>query len=232
MMWVLEAIWASSIILKMIKILEKIYTRLGFNALVSGQYIKAEKYFSKLCKDTAGAMGTNHNLGLVYLAREEFEKAEICFCHELEKFGETYDRVKVLGDLYYAARNPGQSLKYYQRAKALASKEPDLPWVLQRIKICKDAEKFREAGIGIRLYKEGLGAEAENNFARAKECYAQAVLRDPTHILALNNAGACCQRQGDLSRAETYFRRAYELSGVPAIGENLKKIKKANTAHH
>ena len=211
----------------MMKIFEKFYTRLGLNALVSQEYGKAERFFLKLRRLNRGAMGTHHNLGMVYLAMEDFDRAETCFLDEIENFGPNYSRAKVLGDLYYASRDREKSLKYYTLANGLSAGEPDYPLVKKRLHICNHEDCFRKAGISLDLYKKGVEAEGQRDFARAKDCYAKACQMDGTNVLALNNAGACSERRGDLLAAQKYFKQAHELSGLPVIGENLKKIEKA-----
>jgi tetratricopeptide (TPR) repeat protein len=209
------------------RLLDRFYTRLGFNAMVAQQHAKAEKYFLKIRSRTREAMGTNHNLGMVYLAWEDFKKAETCFLRELEIFGDSYSRSKVLADLYYAVQDAEKSLLYYRFAENLAVGEPDLLLVKNRIRICESKERFRDAATSFALCKKGVAAEQANDLAEAFDCYKRAIEKDPTNIQALNNAGACCERQKDLIQAETYIKQAYELSGMPAIGQNLRKIERA-----
>ena len=207
--------------------LDRLYTRLGFNALVSEQYEKAEKYFLKIRKRTGEALGTNHNLGMVYLACGDFERAETCFLRELEKFGDSYSRSKVLADVYYAVQNAEKSLLYYRLAEGQAFDEPDLPWVRERIGICENTDRFRDAGTSCALCKQGIRAEQNSDLAGALDYYTKAIQKDPTNVQALNNAGACCERQKNLNKAGKYFKQAYDLSGLPAIGQNLGKIERA-----
>ncbi|MCP4118019.1 MAG: tetratricopeptide repeat protein [Desulfobacteraceae bacterium] len=209
------------------KILDRLYARLGFNALVSEQYGKAEKYFLKIRKRTGESMGTNHNLGMVYLASGDFKRAETCYLRELEKFGGSYSRIKVLADVYYALQDAEKSLCHYRLAEGLASGEPDLPSVRERIRICENKDRFRDAAASYALCKKGIRAEQNNDLAGALDYYTKAIGKDPTNVQALNNAGVCCERQKDLEKAGKYFKQAYELSGLPAIGQNLKKIERA-----
>lgn len=209
------------------KILNRLYTRFGFNAMVAQQHGKAEKYFLKIRKRTREGMGTNHNLGMVYLAKGDLKSAETCFLRELEKFGDSYSRSKVLADLYYAQGNAGKSLLYYRFAEGQESDEPDLLSVKRRIKICENNDLFKEVGTSNTLCKKGIEAEENNDLPAALDCYKRAIEKDPTNVQALNNAGACYERQQDLSNAGKYIKQAYELSGLPAIGQNLKKIERA-----
>ena len=209
------------------KLLDRLYTRLAFNSMVAQQHEKAEKYFLKIRSRTREAMGTNHNLGMVYLAWDKFEKAETCFLRELEKFGDSYCRSKVLADLYYAVQDAEKSLLYYRSAENRGVDESDLPLVKGRIRICEDKDCFRDAGTSFALCKKGVAAEQAEDLSEALDCYRRAIEKDPTNIQALNNAGACCERQKDLIQAGIYIKQAYELSGMLAIGQNLRKIERA-----
>ena len=172
-------------------------------------------------------MGTNHNLGLAYLAMEAYEKAEACFLRELELFGENYSRCKVLADLYYTTGDAPKSLQFYQAAQRLEADQPDLATVKKRLAICMNADLFEKASSSRTLCKKGMQKEQAGEMDEALFCYMEAIKDDPTNILALNNAGACAQRQNDLKRAQNYFQQAHELSGFPAIAKNLKIIEAA-----
>ena len=74
----------------------------------------------------------------------------------------------------------------------------------------------------------GLGhvvVEAEG-CAQAEPLFQRALSLDPRHVRALNNAGVCALRRGDLPEAERAFRRVLELSkGVhPRAWSNLAQI--------
>jgi len=206
------------------KLLNRLYERLGFNALVSERYETARKYFLKIQRRTNGAMGTRHNLGMVDLARENFHRAFDYFLAEMKNFGENYARAKVLADVCYALGEAEKGLTYYRLAKGLAAGEKDLPQVLARIQICQDEERFKAARQSHPLCKKGIAAEKNREVSEALELYDKAIAKDPTNIQALNNAGACCQRLKKPKKAVEHFKKAYELSGLPAIGQNLKKM--------
>lgn len=208
-------------------LINKFYTRLGFNALVSEQFDKAEHYFLKICKKTSYAMGSNHNLGLVYFAAGKFSSARDCFLKEIESFGPTYSRVKALGDVYYEMKDAQNSKIQYNSAIELGSNQPDLAMVKTRIDICKDNELFKKASLSTAICKKGILAEETEDFSQALTYYIDAVEKDPSNIQALNNAGACCERLKDLKKARFYFNQAFKLSGLPVIGKNLKKIDNA-----
>ena len=208
-------------------LINRFYTRLGFNALVSERYDKAEAYFLNIRNRTGGAMGTNHNLGMVYFAAGKFDLAKACFSKEIDNFGPAYSRVKALGDVYYEMGDAKQSLEQYQTALKLASGEQDIVLVKARIDICMDNKRFSDASAASDLCKKGIMAEKSENFSNALSLYADAIKKDPTNIQALNNAGACCERLKDLPKARFYFKKAFELSGLPVAGQNLKKIDNA-----
>lgn len=209
------------------KFLDRIYTRLGFNAMVSEDHLKAEKYFLKIRKSSNEGIGTNHNLGMVYLASGDFKKAEICFLKEIEKFGNSYSRCKVLADLYYAMEDCKKSLIYYKLSVKQAAKEPDLLLVKKRLKICANKDDFRDAVASCLICKKGVDAERDQDLEKALGYYRIAIQKDPTNVQALNNAGACYERKKDLKKALKFIKRAYELSGMPAIGKNLKNLERA-----
>lgn len=209
------------------KFFDKIYTRLGFNALVSEDYLKAEKYFQKIRRRNNEDIGTNHNLGMVYLASGDFKKAEICFLREIEKFGDSYSRCKVLADLYYAMEDSIKSLIYYKLSIKQAKNEPDLLLVEKRLKICANKDDFMDATTSCLICKKGVDAEKDQDLEKALGYYKIAIQKDQTNVQALNNAGACYERKKDLEKAVKYIKQAYELSGMPAIGKNLKNLERA-----
>ncbi|MCG8551293.1 MAG: tetratricopeptide repeat protein [Desulfobacterales bacterium] len=208
-------------------LLDKLYARFGFNALVSGQHQKAETYFRKIRTRTGEAMGSNHNLGMACLAAGNLAGAKDCFLREIELFGPSYSRARVLADVYFALADQPKSLETYMLAKRLAQGEKDLPQVEERLKLCRSPGRFKAASGASSLCREGLAAEQAGDVQEALSRYVRAADLDPANVQALNNAGACLERLGKLRTAQKYFKQAFALSGLKAIEKNIKKIEKA-----
>lgn len=202
------------------------YTRFAFNAVSSEKYEKAEKYFLKIRKMTNAQMGTNHNLGIVYMAMGQFEKAEECFLYELETFGDSFPRFKVLGDLFYAAGNRQKALLYYKYARDVAIfSELDVLLEL-RLSICSSEECFSEAQQAVDLRKSAIKLELQGDTENAINKYLAAAEKDPSDFQSLNNAGSCFMKTGETDNAFIYFKKAYAICPLPGIKENLARVKK------
>jgi len=69
---------------------------------------------------------------------------------------------------------------------------------------------------------------AELKNSKAKRLYEMLLKKEPNNSAALNNLGVIYKKYGDLSKAEEYFNKAYEIDSTEELySRNLKDIKKS-----
>ncbi|MFQ3619373.1 MAG: tetratricopeptide repeat protein [Spirochaetales bacterium] len=202
------------------------WERLALNHFVMGKYEKAEEYFRKIQEVQPNKMGIGHNIGLVCLAQERYEEAEKEFLKELNRYGETYIRLKTLGDLYYLWGRREECYKYYTAALPLCEQEPDRKLLEKRIAYASDAATFTKAMDSYRALKKGNAFMAEKSFESSYQEFERAVALDPYNFQAWNNMGALeLNYRKNVAKAVELFQRAVEYTSLPAIHNNLKRAK-------
>ncbi|MCX7786584.1 MAG: tetratricopeptide repeat protein [Spirochaetes bacterium] len=202
----------------------RFWERAALNNFVFGRYAKAEEYFRKIRTVQPNKMGIGHNIGLVCLAQERYEEAEAEFLGELERFGETYIRLKTLGDLYYLWGKRAECAKYYQMALPGCEHEADRKLIQKRIEYASDPDTFEKAMKSYQALKRGNAYMAEKRFEAASEEFERAIQLDPYNFQAWNNRGAVeLNYRKNPARAVEYFQRAVEYTSLPAIHNNLKR---------
>ena len=127
--------------------------RFALNAYISTDYTKALKYYEKILRNNPCHPGLMYNIGLCYFAMKDYARAESFFMDELDRYGETGDRLRTLGDLYYRWKKREQALFFYKQLEEYLNYSEN--WLKTRIGILeneKDAEKSlqcrRPAGRG------------------------------------------------------------------------------------
>jgi tetratricopeptide (TPR) repeat protein len=201
--------------------------RLAVRCFVAGDYDRAARYFESVQKRDPHRAGLNHNIGLVRMAQRRYDEAEKCFLDDLERYGDSYKRLRVTADLYYVWGNREKAKHYYERALEECEREPEQRLLQQRIQNCADEVAFERVTESHRLYTRGNEAMQSNDYQSAREYYQKSVDCDPTNYQALNNLGAVWmnyERQPE--RAVEYFERAAELSNLGSVGANLQKARK------
>ncbi len=202
----------------------RFWERAALNNFVLGRYAKAEEYFRKIQSVQPNKMGLGHNIGLVCLAQERYEEAEKEFLRELERFGETYIRLKTLGDLYYLWGKRAECARYYQNALPVCEQEADRKLIQKRIEYASNPESFERAMKSYQALKKGNACMAEKRFEEASEEFERAVQLDPFNFQAWNNIGAVeLNYRKNPARAVECFLRAVEYTSLPAIHNNLKR---------
>ncbi len=68
-----------------------------------------------------------------------------------------------------------------------------------------------------RLNREGVEAVRKHNYAKAEQLFYKAYLFDPDDAFTLNNLGYISEMQGQLDRAERFYRLASEQSSTAVI---------------
>lgn len=203
-----------------------LYERMALNYMTAGKTYKAEKWYKKLEAIEPRGLAVLHNLGVICISLKKFREAENYINREIEIYGESPVRLRVLGDLYYMEGNMDEAGRIYGRALTLfqVSGEDKTAQNLlrKRISICKDkslSAKAAESSMllepGPVLPSKGLAGEALDSFLRAAEY-------DKSSYMALNSAGTVLMNHmKDYNGARDCFRRALELADIPVIKQNL-----------
>lgn len=207
-------------------ILEKIYERLAFNNLISNNYDKSEKYFLKIKKKNPHRQGINFNLGVIKFAKKEFSEAEKYFLNEIELYGETYERLRSIGDLYYAWGKREKCNINYEKALALCESTKERKFIKERLSYSGDREDFEKVKEGHIFFEKGCDLMNENKFDEAKKSFYSSIALDKTNFIAWNNLGSIfLNQEKDYESAVDSFERALEYSDLPVLNSNLSLAK-------
>jgi len=210
--------------------LYRYFERRALNALVSGQYEKAETYFLTLIQRWGSHPGLAHNVALAQFALKKYDQAETNFLAELEAYGETEERLKALGDLYFAWGRREDAQKRYAEALRLAQEadppsrppEAEIRFLQKRISLCSHDDRFSQAQGSLALLDRGNSLLAEGRWDEAYAAFEAAVAADPTCYPALNNLGyIALNHRRAYADAAARFRSAAALSPLPTVRQNL-----------
>lgn len=211
-------------------LLYRYFERRALNALVSGQYEKAEAYFLTLIQRWGSHPGLAHNVALAQFALKKYDPAEANFLAELEAYGETAARLKALGDLYFAWGKREEAQRRYTEALRLAQAEDpssrppeaEIRYLQKRISLCSHGDRFSQAQGALALMDRGNSLLAEGRWDDAYVAFESAVAADSTCYPALNNLGSIAlNHRRAYADAAARFRAAAALSPLPAVQQNL-----------
>lgn len=202
------------------------FRRMALNYMTAGKPVKAEKWYRRLEKTDPDSLEVLHNLGVISISLKKFREAENYISREIEAYGESGIRLRVLGDLYYADGSMdkagsayGKALAQYQEHGGDKSTEN---FLMKRMTICKDrslSARAMESGI---LLEKGQELFSKKLFDEALECFLRAAESDRSSYMALNSAGAILMNnRKDYSAARDFFRKALDLADIPLIKQNL-----------
>ena len=205
----------------------KLLERSGLNYYVTGDYTAAETCFKKILEIDNGYRGIRHNLGVMALAQERFAEAEKIFLSELELEGEKYPHLRLLAEVYYLWGKREKALATYSRANAADPPRHEKRLILERIAVCKNNERFKQAVLARQHYAEGNRLMDALEWKKAEEQYVQAVKLDISNVSAWNNLGSLRMNQKkDYAGAAEAFRAALSLQRVAWIANNLKNAER------
>lgn len=139
--------------------------------------------------DTRKAVVSNTSLGLEYMNRGQYEVALGKLKKAIREDPEYAPAQTVLAVLYERIGEQDLAGKHYKLAFEAAPKDGDV-----------------NNNYGVYLCKTGKADKAIQHFLTA--------LNDPFYLtpaIALTNAGSCALRQGDLTQADVYLRRALKI---------------------
>jgi len=203
-----------------------LYGRLALNYMTAGKSEKAEIWYKRLKSLEPESLAVLHNLGVICISLKKFDEAEKYLLREIELYGDSDIRYRILGDLYYnsgrrenAGKAYGKSLTLLQNGIGDKSTER---FLRRRIKQCKEISHYTKAMDGARYYEEGMALYSKGDYVKAFELYQKAVECDNASYIALNAAGTVLMNSiKDYENARTFFLKALELADIPLIQGNL-----------
>ncbi len=200
------------------------WERAAMRAFVMGRYAEAEDNFRRIREAQPDKFAIGHNLGLVCLAQERHQEAADYFHAELDNFGETYMRVKALGDTYYIWGKREKCMEFYSRTLELCEHEGDRRLISRRMGLCADPATFAVAMESQRLLREGNRLMAEGDLDGSCEAFRKAAELDDSNFQAWNNLGALeMNHKKNIPASAEYFKKAVAFTSLQAIHNNLKR---------
>lgn len=203
-----------------------LYRRMALNYMTAGKPGKAEKWYKRLETFEPDSLEVLHNLGVIYIALHNHKEAEKYLLKEIDLYGESDIRARVLGDLYYISGNREMAGRFYGKALTLlqsSSKDKSTERFLRRrIKHCSEHQAYEKAMEGMRYYEEGAAYYSKGDYDEALRSYNKAVRYDNTSYMAMNAAGTLLMNNiKDYEQARLFFRKALELADLPLVKHNL-----------
>ncbi len=203
------------------------YNRFAFNALVSEEYFKAIKYFTKIKKINPKQKGINYNLGLCYLGNKDFANSEASLLSTLDIESGNTELYKTLGDLYYLWDKQDQALTYYCEYRERTNPKVIGNWLKARIALLKASNDMTQIHIANQSLEDGIICMKQKSYKKAEQAFNTATTIDPSNYQAFNNLGVLMLRQySNLEKALYYFNKATYLNQSPIYRANLIRIKK------
>jgi len=203
-----------------------LYGRMALNYMTAGKTEKAEKWYKRLERLEPESLAVLHNLGVICISLKKFDKAERYLLREIELYGDSDIRYRVLGDLYYNSGKRENAGKAYGKALTLlqenSGEKSTERFLRRRIKQCKEKSSYTKAIDGVRYYEEGIALYTKGDYIKAFNLYEKAVECDNTSFMALNAAGTVLMNSiKDYEKARIFFLKALELADIPLIQGNL-----------
>jgi len=205
---------------------KKLYRRLALNYMTAGKPGKAERWYKRLERYEPDTLEVLHNLGVIYISLNRHTEAEKYLLKEIDLYGESEIRNRVLGDLYYISGNREMAGKFYGKALTLlqsGTKDKSTERFLRRrVKHCSEELSYEKALKGMKHYEEGAAYYARGDYDEALHSYNNAVKCDNTSYMAMNAAGTLLMNNiKDYEQARLFFRKALELADLPLVKHNL-----------
>jgi len=202
------------------------FERMGLNYMTAGKSLQSEKWYKKLEAMEPDNLAVLHNLGVICISLKKFTAAESYLKREIEIYGESGIRLRVLGDLYYIEGSMDKAGKVYGKALTLFQENGNdrntENFLMKRIKICNDktlSARAIESGI---LLEKSPALLSNGKFNDALDLFLKAAEYDKSSYMALNSAGTVLLNNiKDYARARECFRKALELADIHVIKSNL-----------
>lgn len=208
-------------------ILKKIYNRLALNALTTGDYITAEKYFKKILTKGNSREGINYNYAIALMGMKKYNEAEEHLHREMEISGEKYNTLRTISELYY---NSGQREKAQKFLKQVLEKCADVnesAIIKNKIKNSSDEKTYKKCIEALTYFESGVALLHSGDWEKARNAFIQALNLDKTNPFIYNNLGyICMMKEKKYFEARDLFKKAIKLSNLPLIKENLLKAER------
>jgi len=203
-----------------------LFRRLALNYMTAGDDRKAEKWYKKLQVMEPESLEVLHNLAAISISLKKFDSAEMYIKREIEIYGESGLRLRILGDLYYFGGSMDKAGRAYGKALTLlqqiGNEKTTENFLKKRIRICKDKKLYAMAMESGFFLEKGPGLLKKKKFRDALDLYLKAAEYDKTSYMALNSAGTVLLNNiKDYAGARDCFRKALELADIFAIKNNL-----------
>ncbi len=212
----------------MFRLLILVWQRMAFNSLVSGDYQKAEKYFRRIHRYKSSDGGFEYNMGLIKLAQCDFEEAEVFFKKDLDLYGESFNRSRVMGDLYYIWGQRDKAGDWYKKSIADCTTAVDRNILKMRIQKCNSEKVFNDVRKSHISFNMGNQLVKEKKYEEGLVAFSNAVEQDNTNFQALNNKGSILMNHFHNYRDSLVcFEKALNYSSLPAISINVNKAREA-----
>lgn len=208
--------------MKMInRFLSFVFERLSLNAFVREDYERAEKYLRLQERYDSHSLRFLHNLARIRLGQKSYEEACLLFESELSIIGESAELCRTLGDLYYLLGKTDKVQFFYTKALQNIAKT-DHEYMVERLRLCQDEKRFPLTQMAQKFFEKGVDFLARNEWEEALAFFEQASLNDPTHYLALNNAGVIyLNHVKDKTQAKSCFLKSQRLFPLSMTNYNI-----------
>lgn len=208
-------------------IIDKIYNRFAMNALIIGDYSRAEKYFKKAMSINSNKQGINYNCAVAMIGTKKFDEAEICLHREMEISGQSYNTLKTISELYYVSGQREKATSYLKMTLEKCPDEDESALLKNKIKNSADEKTYRKSLKALDLFEKGAALLGEGEWEKARDEFLKALDFDKTNPFIYNNLGfISMMKEKKYFEARDLFRKALKLSNLPMIKQNLDKIDK------
>lgn len=208
-------------------IIDRIYNRLALNALTSGDYCTAEKYFKKAMSINPEKEGINYNCAVAMIGTKKFDEAETFLQKEIEISGEHYNILKTISELYYNSGQREKAFYYLKRTLGKCPDENESVLIKNKIKNSSDEKTYCRCLKAMEFFEKGTALLNKGEWELARSEFIKALNLDKTNPFIFNNLGyICMMKEKKYFEARELFRKALKLSKLPVIKQNLDKIDK------
>lgn len=206
-------------------IIDRLYNRFALNALATGDYIKAEKYFKKVMAMNPDKNGIHYNCAVAMIGSGNINEAETLLQKEIEISGEHFNILKTIAELYYNSGQREKALHYLKKTLKKCPDENESAILKNKIKNSSDEKTYNKCLRAMKFFENGTALLNKGDWEKARSEFIKALDLDKTNPLVYNNLGfICMMKEKKYFEARELFQKALKLSGLPIIKQNLDKI--------
>ena len=210
------------------KIKLRILQQLGMKSLAQNKYDKAEQYFRQVYNKVPKMQGSRFNLAVALMGLKRFEEAESLLNDDIAQFGEDFNRVRAVADLYYLAGKAEEARDSYAKLLEYTDTPQEERLFSERISLCSSPENFQQVVKGNEAFDEGNQLISQNKYEEAVAAFKRAAKHDHTNFNAWNNIGTICfVKLDDPDQALEAYRQAAQYTSMESVTESIEAVKKA-----